>query len=180
MSLQTWQETLITSQVDGTALTASTTPTSIIPAAAKFTLPANFMAIGKTLRVSATGRVTTVTTPGTLTITINFGGTVIASSGAMTLNAGAQTNDTWKLEWLLTCRAIGASANMMHVGEFVTRALVVGVASTALVELLPDTAPAVGSNFDSTATQAVDLIATWSINNADSIQTHQYVLEALN
>lgn len=180
MSLQTWQETLITSQVDGSALTASTTATSLLPAAAKFTLPSNFYVIGKTIRVTVTGRITTVTTPGTLTLTINHGATVVATSGALTINTAAQTNDTFMVVWYLTCRAIGASANLMHVGTVLSRALVGGVASTALPEMIPDTAPAVGSNFDSTATQVVDFVGTWSINNADSIQVHQYILEALN
>jgi hypothetical protein len=159
MSIQGWQETLITAQVDGTALTNTTTATSILPAAAKLVLPANFMAIGKTLRVKASGRISTVvTSPGTLTLDVRFGSTVVANGGAMNLNTTAQTNATWLLEMLLTCRAIGASANLMWTGEWKSRAIVgsgTAAAGSAGQVLLPDTAPAVGSNFDSTATQAV-------------------------
>ena len=53
MSLQGWQETLITNQIDGTALANSTTATSILPGAAKFTLSANYFQIGRALRVTA-------------------------------------------------------------------------------------------------------------------------------
>lgn len=186
MSVQGWVETLGWATGDGAALTASTTSTSILPGQAKITLPANFFdKVGKMVRVRATGRVTTVTTPGTLTLDVRFGSVVVANGGAMTLNATAQTNVTWDLEWILTCRAIGTgtAANMMHVGKFMSRALVGGSAEAtagAGTRPLPDTAPAVGTGFDSTAAQVVDLFATWSINNADSIQVHQYSIEALN
>lgn len=185
MSLQTWQETLVTAQVDGTALTNTVTATSIIPPAAKFILPSNFFAIGKMLRLKASGRISTVvTSPGTLTLDMRFGGTVVANGGAMNLNTTAQTNATWLLELIATCRAIGASANLMWTAEWKSRAII-GAAAVAAggvtVTPLPDTAPAVGSNFDSTTTQAVDFFATWgTANAANSIQLHQYSLESLN
>lgn len=185
MSIQTWQETLISSQVDGTALTNTTTATSIIPPAAKLILPANFFAIGKVLRLKASGRISTVvTSPGTLTLDVRFGSTVVANGGAMNLNTAAQTNATWSLEMVLTCRAIGTSANLMWTGEWKSRAII-GSATVAAGGVtttpLPDTAPAVGSNFDSTATQAVDFFATWGTANAsNSILVHQYSLESLN
>lgn len=185
MSLQTWQETLVTAQVDGTALNTSTTATSIIPAAAKFTLPANFFAIGKMLRVSARGRISNiVTTPGTLTLDVRFGTTtVVFNGGAVSLNTTAKTNVTWSFEALLTCRAIGAStsANLMGIGTLTSESVVGAAAGTALTALLPASAPAVGTGFDSTAAQAIDLYATFSISNAsNSIQVHEYAVESLN
>jgi hypothetical protein len=46
---------------------------------------------------------------------------------------------------------------------------------------MPASAPAVGSGFDYNATQQLDLFGTWSIANAgNSIQCHQFILEALN
>jgi len=84
MSLQSWQETLVSAQVDGTALNTSTSQTSIIPPAAKYTLPANYFAIGKMLRITATGRVSSiVTTPGTFTFDLKFGTVVVFTSGAI-------------------------------------------------------------------------------------------------
>jgi hypothetical protein len=42
-------------------------------------------------------------------------------------------------------------------------------------------APAVGTGFDSTAAQLVDLFATWSVANAaNSITCHQFLIEDLN
>lgn len=188
MSLQTWQETLVSAQVDGTALNTSTTPTSILPAAARYTLPANWMAIGKVMRVTAMGRVSNMNpTPGNLTLDVRMGPTsniVVFNGGAVALNtAVAKTNVTWWLEILLTCRAIGASttANLMGTGFLQSEAIngaAVGFAESAS---LPASAPAVGTGFDSTVPMVVDLFATFSVSNAaNSIQVHQYILEALN
>lgn len=187
-----FQECLITSQVDGTALTNSTTATSIIPAAARFTLPSNFFWVpGKMIRVTASGRISTVTTtPGNLTLDIRLGTVaspiVVYTTGTMSLNTTAQTNASWVSQFILTCRAIGAgtSANLMGTGFWASRA-VLGSAAVGSggdgVDVQPDTAPAVGTGFDSTITNVVDLFATFSVANAsNSILCHQYLLESLN
>lgn len=181
-------EVLITAQADGTALTNTTTATSIIPAAAKFVLPSNFFwAAGKKLRVRAQGRISTVvTTPGNITFDVRFGATtVIFNGGATALNVVAQTNATWWLEVDLTCRSIGAAATILGTGKWISRASLnapaVGTTTGVGTVLLPDTAPVVGTTFDSTATQAVDLFAAWSIANAaNTLTLHQYSLESLN
>lgn len=186
MSFQSWQETLVASQVDGAALTNSTTATSLLPAQAKYTLPANFFGyLGKSLRIKAAGRISTVvTTPGTLTLDIRFGSTVVANGGAMNLNTTAQTNATWLLEMMLTARAVGSTANLMWIAEWKSRAIIgsAAVASGGVtVTPLPDTAPAVGNNFDATTTQQVDFFGTWSVANAsNSITAHHFYLESLN
>ncbi len=184
MSLQTWQETLVSAQVDGTALNTSTTPTSILPAASKLTLPANYFAIGRVLRLTAMGRMSNiVTTPGTLTLDVRFGSTVVFNGGAFSLNAVAKTNVGWRLVALLTCRAIGSgsTANLLGQGDFTSESVVGSAAGVANDVLLPATAPAVGTGFDSTAAQVVDLFAAFSISNAaNSIQLHQYILESVN
>jgi len=183
MSLQTWVETLIVAQVDGSALSNSTTATSILPAAAKYTLPAGFFsAAGKALRVTARGRLSNiVTTPGNLTLDVRFGSTVVFNGGAVAMNTTAKTNVSFEFETILTCRAIGASANLMGIGSLTSESMVGSAANTALTALLPLSAPAVGNNFDSTTAQVVDLFATFSIaNSGNSITVHEYLLEALN
>lgn len=192
MSKQGWQETLITSQVDGTPLASSTTPTSLLPPAARYTLPSNYFSeAGKVLRLTARGRVSTVTTtPGTLTLDVRFGTVaspiVVFNGGAMNLNTTAQTNATFEFEAILTCRSIGSAtaATMIGVGSFASRALIGSPAVAAGAPgnaLLPDTAPAVGTGFDSTITNVVDVFGTWSISNAaNSIQVHEFALESLN
>jgi len=190
MPANNWVGVLTSSQIDSTALTNSTTATTIIPTAARFTLPNSFFdVIGKTIHIQAQGRISTVvTTPGTLTFSVRFGTgpVIVATSGALALNIVAKTNVAWTLEWLLTCRAIGGgtTANLMHNGTFSSEAVIGspvpgtgGSGSLALVA----SAAAVGTGFDSTAAQIVDLFGTWSVANAaNSILTHQYYLKALN
>lgn len=185
MSLQTWQETLITAQGDGSALTAAAAA-SCLPAAAKFTLPANyFSAVGKTIRITATGRIScVVTTPGTARYDVRMGGTVVADTAAMSLNIVAKTNVPWMLQLVLTARAIGSSGNLMWGGLWTSEA---GI-NTAVPTTGPgpggfnlpfNSAPAVGSSFDTTASQVVDLFFTQTVATG-SMTLHQYILESLN
>lgn len=180
--------TLLNSIGDGAALSASVTATSLLPAIAKPTLPANYLFAGKMFRVTATGRISTVvTTPGTLTLDLRFGSVAVFSSGAMTLNTTAQTNVNWIYEALLTVRAVGSgtSANVLGQGKFLSHAVIgssaIGTAGAG-VQMLPyNAAPAVGTGFDSTAANTVDLFGTWSVNSAsNSITCHQFIIEDLN
>jgi hypothetical protein len=104
----------------------------------------------------------------------------------MALNIVAKTNVPWILEWIMTCRAIGSgtTSNLMHQGAWTSEAVIgspLPSAGGAGTHLLPNAAPAVGTGFDSTAAQTVDLFGTWSVANAaNSIQVHQYKIEALN
>jgi len=188
MSSQTWVQTLISSQVDGAALSNSTAATSILPGQAKFTLPANFWNYaGQAMRIKASGRISTVTTtPGNLTLDIRHGSVIVFTTGAMSLNTTAQTNATWLAEFMLTARAIGSSttANLMGTGFWSSRAILgsaaVGSGGDGL-DVQPDTAPAVGTGFDSTVTNVLDMFATFSVANAsNSIQLHQFFVESLN
>jgi hypothetical protein len=189
--MQSWQETLIQANTDGSALSASTSATSLLPAAAKFTMPANFLRVGSVLRVRFAGRLSNlVTTPGTLTIELRMGptSTIAAfSSGAMQMSSTAHSNVPIVGEIMLTCRAIGnsTSANFMGQGWALSQALsltaVADSTTTPAHLLMPNTAPAVGTGFDSTVANVVDLYGTFSVNSAsNSITIHQYTLEAVN
>lgn len=187
MAKREWQETLIVGQADGAAYGTSVTPTSIIPAAAVLTLPANFFEIGKKLRIRIGGRISNIiTTPGTLTLDVRLGAVVAFNGGAMQLNAVAKTNVSWLAEFELTCRAIGSgtNANLMGMGKFTSES-VVGSALPAAggngTFVLPASAPAVGTGFDSTAAQAVNVFGTWSVNDAgNTLTVHTYEVVALN
>jgi len=188
MPAETYPQLLIGSQVAGTAYTASTTPTSILPAQAKYTMPANFIdVIGKKFRLTAAGRITTVvTTPGTLTLAVRMGpasAVVAAASQAFALNIVAKVNVSWYLELLLTVRAVGATANLMCMGAWESEAVIGSPLPSAGgigAHSWQASAPAVGANFDSTGSNIVDLFATWSINNANSILCEDYSFESLN
>jgi hypothetical protein len=191
MSINTWVEVLAEAQADGTALSNTLTATSLLPPHARATLfPRQLRFVGQQLRVTAAGRISTVvTTPGTLTLDFRLGptGNIIAwNGGAMALNVVAKTNVTWSLSLLLTVRAVGngTSANLIGVGEFKSEAVIgspLPSAGGSGLLLLPASAPAVGTGFDSTVSMVGDLFGTWSVANAsNSIQLHQYTLESLN
>lgn len=181
-----WQDKVSSISQDGTALTASITATSLLATASKIVVPKSLFVVGRVLRVTAAGRVSNIiTTPGTLTLDLRLTGAstvVVANGGAMALNTVAKTNVPWYLTWLLTVRAVGATANLMHQGTWISESVVGSALPTvggAGTHLLPNAAPAVGSNFDSTIDQTLDLFGTWSLNNANSIQVHQLALESL-
>lgn len=185
MSRQSWMGTLISQQADGTAVTG-TTEGSLLNAQAKLTIPANILeAPGQRLRVKAMGRISNiVTTPGTLTLKLKFGSVIAAASSAMQLNAVAKTNVTWVLDWEFVVRSVGGgtSATLMHAGTWVSESNVgsaVPASGGAQVGMIPASAPAVGTGFDSTAGQQIDLTATFSLTG-NSIQAHNYALELLN
>lgn len=187
MSYNSWKQTLITQQIDGTALASSTTQTSVLPGAAKFNLPANLLQIGTKLQISAGGRMgTVVTTPGTFTFDVKFGSVVVFTSGAIALNIVAQTNAAWKLEVELICRSIGASttATMFGIAEYSSRC-VIGSAAAASGGvgsiILPDTSPVAGTGFDSTVSNVIDLFGTWSVSNAaNTVRCDSYELVLCN
>ncbi len=185
---QGFTSTLWTSQVDGAALTNTTTATSLLHAGSKFTLfPGFFSSIGQELKVQAAGRMSTVvTTPGTFTFDLKFGSVIVATSGAFALNIVAKTNVTWKLDWDLTCRAVGGgtACTLMHTGIWSSEAVigspVPGTGGSGVL-LIPASAPAVGTGFDNTGSAVVDLFGTWSVANAsNSILVHQFRIVSPN
>lgn len=169
---------------DGAALTNTVTATSIMPASCIATIPAGALQIGSLIKVLLRGRISTLTVaPGTLTLDLRFGAVIVSALGAMNLNVTAQTNASWEAEITAVVRAIGiaTTANALCMSRFSSRALIGSAAAASGgdgVILLPDTAPAVGTGFNSSATQAVDVFATWSVANAaNSIQVHQALVE---
>lgn len=185
MSMQSWYKTLITAQGAGSALTAASAA-SALPAAAKFTLdPNHFQYVGQQLIIKASGKISSViTTPGTARFDVRFGGTVVWDGLAILLDTVAgHTNVHWILDLTLTCRAIGTSANLMGIGEWKSEDIL-GVPATApkgsLTAMLPwNTAPAVGTNFDSTVAMQVDLFFTQTAATG-SMTLEQYSLISAN
>jgi hypothetical protein len=185
MSLQTWQETLVTAQVDGATLTAAAAATCI-PAAAKITLPNNYFYIGRQILITATGRIScAVTTPGTARFDVRVGGTVAFDSQAINLNIVAKTTVGWWLEMLLTCRAIGSGSatTLMGQGTWQSEAVIGSPAVTAggngSVMLPYNAAPAVGTGFDNTLANTLDMFFTQTVATG-SMTLHQYKVISLN
>lgn len=187
MSYQSWQETLVTAQGDGPTLTAAAAATCI-PTAARIVLPSNFWYIGRMMRLYAAGRIScAVTTPGTARFDLRTGpsGTIICfDTGALNLNVVAKTTIPWLLEVVLTCRAIGSgtSTNLMGHGSFQSEAVVGSPLPTVGGNgslMCPVGTPVVGTGFDSTAANVMDMFFTQTVATG-SMTLHQYKLVSLN
>ena len=186
MSLQTWQETLVNASVDGPTLTAAAAATAI-PTAAKITLPNNYFYVGRMLRITAAGRISSViTTPGTARFDVRIGAVVAFDSLAILLDSvAAHTNVGWKLDLLLTCRSIGSGTSATLFGQGVwTCEDILGVPATApkgvVSAILPwNSVPAAGTGFDSTAANTLDMFFTQTAATG-SLTVHQYMVESLN
>lgn len=184
MSLQTWQETLVTMQAAGAALTAAAAA-SMLETRALYTVPPNFFERGKKIRIEAQGRISVVvTTPGTARFDIRLGGTVVFDTAALNLNVVAKTNVPWWLTIDCTCRAAGNGtlANLMGVARFQSEAVVGAAANTAGGNgslLAPVGAPTVGAGFNSTISQLLDVFFTQTVATG-SLTCEQYELIARN
>lgn len=172
-------EPFVSSQVDGAALTAAAEAT-MLPAAAIKPVPANYFdTIGMQLEIEAWGKISSViTTPGTARFKVYLGATAVFDGLAVLLDSVAGHTDVgWHLRCLLTLRALGASANFMGQGEWGSEDILGTPASApkgSLVARLPwNSAPAVGSNFDSTTALALDVKFTQTVATG-SLTCQQY------
>jgi hypothetical protein len=180
-----YYNTLGTLQAAGPTLASFTTSASLLNPQAKIVLPAGFFSyIGQKLLIRAQGQLGSTGTP-TFTIAVLFGATTIFTGGAMNVVTGGTTTLPFWLEIDLTCRIVGSSAQLMGQGRITGQSLsltsVAVSTTTPATLLLPNTAPALGTAFDATTTNAVDLQAACSVSNAaNAITLHQYELISPN
>jgi hypothetical protein len=175
------------SKSDGPTLTAAAAA-SCLQGVDKYTLPAGYFdRSGKGLKIRATGRISSViTTPGTARFDLRLGGTVVWDGLAILLDTvAAHTNAGWILDLDLTCRSIGSGAGGTLIGQGTwTCEDILGVPATApkgvLSAVLPwNSAPAVGSGFDTSAQNVVDLFFTQTVATG-SLTVHQFILTEPN
>lgn len=185
---QTWGQCLYNMPSDGQSLTNAAGPQSLLPTTDQgYTFPASFFDhVGQQLLLVGAGRVSNVvTTPGTLTLDVQLGGTTVFTSGAMQMSTTAHTNLPIYYWVLFTIRNLGANANFMAQGfiqgQPMSLTAVADSATTVATLMMPNTAPVVGGNFNSKATQAFDHRATFSVTTATTaITLHQLGLYSLN
>ncbi len=180
MSLQTWQETLVSAQVPGPNIVTNA-QTSILQPAQKITLPNNYFQVGKVLRLTATGAVTTAAGAQNGVWDFQLGGSTVFTSGNIALSATAKGPVNWFVEILMTCRTIGGAgvATCSFSGKFISEIISGSAAGLTLCAAFPAAGPTTGTAFDSTATLLVDLKWTQGVT-AGSFTMHEYILESLN
>lgn len=185
MSRQFWSEGIAWATADGTAVANSTAETIIFP---NVTIPANYMADGRWMRLTARGRLSTTSTP-TIRFRLRWGGvagTLLWDSGTITTASGV-TAATWKNSIDMIVRSNGSAGTILAMGEqWVGGAAAPSVGSATGAPALgvfgsagDDTPAAV--TVDLTADTALSLTVTWSAASASNTATgHQYFLESCN
>lgn len=172
---------LVIGTSDGPTLTAAAAA-SCIPVASRLILPNNYWTVGKQWRIKLAGRIScAVTTPGTARFDLRTGpsGTIVAfDSGALGLNVVAKTTVPFRFDLDLVCRSVGtgASTTLFGFGRFVSEAVVGSPLPAAGGNgslLAPVGTPAVGTGFDNTAANAVDMFFTQTAATG-SMTVHQY------
>ena len=189
MSLQTFQETVVQTSITGTAFNTFTTAKTVIPPIALFQLPPNYLYVGKKFRTTVTGSISNiVTTPGTITFQIMLAAVAAWTSGAVQLNATAHTTLPFKLvvDWRVNAIGVTTGATIVGIGTltgimFTNTAGQTDSANGIPSIVVPATAPAVGTGFDSTIANTLDFFVGFSISNAgNQAQIWDYCVEALN
>lgn len=138
-----------------------------------FTLPANFLTLGKTLRITSSFRLTTGAVAPNLTHKLKAGATTIGATGAQA-PANTITNDSFALQWIIRALAApGASAN-------VDTSLIgpAGAPVSTINSNTTDQPVALATN----GTLALTISTLWSAagTGTNTIQQMQFIVEALN
>lgn len=172
---------LVIGQVDGPTLIAAAAA-SCIPIASRLILPNNYWTVGKQWKIKLQGRIScAVTTPGTARFDLRTGpsGTIVAfDSGPLNLNIMAKTTVPFDLDIDLTCRAVGngSGTNLFGIGKFTSEAVIASPLPSVGgngVLMCPVGTPGVGTGFDNTAANAVDMFFTQTVATG-SLTVHNY------
>lgn len=142
------------STTNSTTVTATSPTTLIGTVTGSTTIPVNTFTAGQVLEFAAQGFYSTPVTAASLTIALSIGGTNRITTGAV-VQIPSVTTGTWRLRCIVTTRTAGAS------GSQIANCIFEATGST----LTPGDSPMQTTStwtIDTTATQVIDLLATWS------------------
>jgi hypothetical protein len=183
MTRQAFNELLVSTTADGTAVGNSATEAIIVP---DFVFPANYFIQGTTIRFTLGGRISNiVTATPTITFKVHIGtatlsATAVFSTGALVTRATVATNESWRAEGTIVCRSSGTGGTLMCMGEFDLPNLTGATTALVATVIMPSTAPAT-QPVDTTVANVLGIAAQWSAASAsNTIQVHRYHLECLN
>lgn len=167
---------------DITAVTIATTNKALYPVSNFPVIGGNYWWAGKAIQIDMFGRITTGTL-GNGQFAVYWGtgadanGTILASSTAVAF-VNSATNISWKAQFVIRCRSIGAAGTLFCTGWslFGVGALL----STNAPILIPSSAPAVSSAVDLTAANIISVQFNASTATSTSMQVHELCVTALN
>jgi hypothetical protein len=175
--------TLMVATSDGPTLTAAAAA-SCIPTNLLTTVQAGYWQVGKTWKITAAGRLScAVTTPGTFRLDLRMGAVTVFDTLAIPLNIVAQTTVPWYAEFFLTCRAAGSGTTAQLFGQgkvnstaFLNVPAVATGPWSGLITVPYNTAPVLGTGFDSTVANAFDFRHTQTVATGQFI-LHTFIIE---
>jgi len=178
-------QVIASAYTDGPTLTAAAAA-SCVPTYCVTTLPAGYWQIGRTWRITCSGRISSVvTTPGTFRLDLRMAAVTVFDTLALPLNIVAQTTVPWWAQFLITCRSVGSgtSATLFGQGQVTSTAflLTAAVATgpwTGTITVPYNTAPVVGTGFDSTIANAMDFRFTQTAATG-SFTMHNWIVEQM-
>jgi hypothetical protein len=176
-SMQSWAE-VVSAQGAGGTLTAAAEALAVTDVS----IPAGYMYAGRLLEIVAAGKASNaVTTPGTLTVRLRWGGiggVVLVASAALTQNVIVQTDKTWVFRFWLMCLTTGATGTLLTWGTGQRG----NQAAAVVADMTPDMFPAASLaavTVDTTIVKALSFTLQPSLATA-SITTLGYLVLALN
>jgi hypothetical protein len=180
MPSQAWEELVDSLVVNGTQVSNTVTETIVCP---DFNVPAFYMQPGRVLQVTAYGVCSNVvTTPGTLTYRIRWGGVagvVLVASLALPLDATARTNYGWRLQAHITCRTAGATGTFNTCGYIMQNNQDDVVAALQHIVMPRDALADV--TVDTTTNKLLSVTAQFSVaTSPTNLTCFQRIVEVLN
>jgi len=184
-----WRDLLTPRRVlvaDGAQVLNTTSETIMCP---DFTFAADYLEAGDVLKYTLFYDISTViTTPGTITFRLRWGGVggvAVAASGAFAPDpTAASTTLTGKIEWTLVCRSTGATGSAFAIGEIdvpdFDDASVATLVANLAMGMAPASAPAAVA-IDTTTAKSLSPTVQFSVATATTqLTNHIALLESLN
>lgn len=176
-SLQGWEEVIDTSVMIADATSVTGTAEALIASDLLANLPAGYMETGRTVKLTARGKITTDASAGNITMRLRWGGLtgtlLVASANSALTNS--ITNGTFELEFLVTCRAYNNASTtgltLYATGWF--------ACSGQTKLLIPTTGPAEVTGLDGTVAKALSATAQMD-NTGNTFVCQQYFIESMN
>lgn len=181
MSSQSWGQLIASIPIAGTQYNTYTTAKSMLTNTASeassgfITLPPGFFQRGSLLQIDFQASISNrVTGPDTFTVQVMVGAVIAFTTGAITLTTTAHTNIPLWGRISLSCRTVGTATQAALVGQAVMTGQMIQQGGTAGADsatlsntiIMPNTAPAVGTGFDSTVANTLDFFVAQSVSNA--------------
>ena len=193
MASNSWGQLIARIPIQGTLYASYTTAKSMLTstaseASAGYTsVPPGFFTRGGYLEIDLHAGISNrVTGPDTFTIQVMVGSVIAFTSGAINLTTTAHTTIPAVFKIMLSCQKEGTSTQAQLMGQCIgwgqmlamAASLADGAANTGWA-MGPNTAPTLGTGFDSTVVNSLDLYVAQSFSGSgNGFQLAQYVVKS--